>query len=645
MSQAQLYAILALGNVILSSANVIIAFSLLAYILTHNFRSLVARGFLALLAFVTVIFVVDVIIANVVTERAALLWLRAQWLGIALVPAAYLHFSDAVLRTTRDESRIRRVAIPITYGISLAFFALAAFTDRVVQGGGYREGIARLDPGPFFWTYLLYFAITTIWGLRNMQLARRRCLTSTSRRRMAYLGLASVAPAAGIVPHLLTTMVPAWVSANWILAFSLVANVGIALMTVVMGYAVAYHGVLTPDRVIKHTMIHYLLRGPVVGIAIIALMLVIPHVERILGLPRDTVLIFTVIIGIVLFQVIINVAKPYIDRLIYRQDRDELIWIQTLDQRLFTTTDLEQLLENLLTTVCDFLRVRTGFIVAMEDHELRIRVFCGSRDRAEHFLSRANLTEIVALFAEQRKSQGRRGALDNDAFVLHNGYWLLALNTKDNKETLGIMGIEAQMRKLYLSPRELETISELASQAERALEDTRLQQEIFGTLQRLAPEIEALQRLRSTPHYARSGRLGTLEGSPVDSPEFPQWVKEALNDYWGGPRLSKSPLLRLKLVAHALEQNDGVPSKALRAVLHDAIERLKPVGERRYTATEWLIYNILEMRFLKGAKTRDVAQRLAISESDFYRKQRVAIAELSRSLSDMEREASRSNGK
>jgi len=635
--------ILALGNLILSSANVIIAFSLLVYISTYNFRSPVARGFLALLTFVTIVYVGDVIAANVVTESAALIWLRFQWLGIAFVPAAYLHFSDAVLSNTGSVSRLRNLVIPIAYGVSLIFCLLAAFTDIVVQDGVYSELIAQLRPGPSFGVFVVYFGLTTLWGMRNIQNARQRCLTSTSRRRMTYLGLASVAPAVGVFPYLLIATTSALLSPTWIYVVSLLGNIGIAFMTVVMGYAVAYHGVLTPDRVIKHSMMHYLLRGPVVGIVIIALMLVIPRVERILGLPRDTVLIFTVTMGIVLLQVTINVAKPYIDRLIYRKDREELAWIQTLDQRLFTTTDLEQLLENLLTTVCDFLRVRTGFVVAMEDHALHIRVFCGSRERAEHFLSECDLGEVIALFAERRKSLGKRQGLDNDSFVPHNGYWLLPLNTKDGKETLGIMGIEARSRKFYLNPKELETVSQLVSQAERALEDTRLQQEVFSTLQRLVPEIEELQRLRGTPHYARPGRLGRLEASPVESPNLEQLVKEALNDYWGGPRLSRSPLLRLKLVEQALEGNDGVPSKTLRFVLLQAIERLRPAGERKYTATEWLIYNILEMRFLKGIKARDVAQRLAISESDFYRKQRVAIAEMSKTLADMEREANRVN--
>lgn len=39
---------------------------------------------------------------------------------------------------------------------------------------------------------------------------------------------------------------------------------------------------------------------------------------------------------------------------------------------------------------------------------------------------------------------------------------------------------------------------------------------------------------------------------------------------------------------------------------------------------------------MQGRKVREIADRLAISESDLYRKQRVAIGQLARVLSEME---------
>jgi hypothetical protein len=116
-------------------------------------------------------------------------------------------------------------------------------------------------------------------------------------------------------------------------------------------------------------------------------------------------------------------------------------------------------------------------------------------------------------------------------------------------------------------------------------------------------------------------------------------VKDALSHYWGGPKLTKSPLLKLTIVAKAQEENGGDAVRALRAVLQQAIEALRPLGKQSMTAVEWTLYNILDLKFREGHKMSDIARRLAISESDLYRKQKAAIDEVSRIVAQMERQA------
>jgi hypothetical protein len=115
-------------------------------------------------------------------------------------------------------------------------------------------------------------------------------------------------------------------------------------------------------------------------------------------------------------------------------------------------------------------------------------------------------------------------------------------------------------------------------------------------------------------------------------------VRDALGHYWGGPRLTESPLLDLTVVRAKLAESDNNPARALRAVLTDALEAIKPEGERELTTQEWLLYNILDLKYIQGKRARDVAMRLAMSESDLYRKQRAAIDELARAISQMEQE-------
>jgi hypothetical protein len=117
------------------------------------------------------------------------------------------------------------------------------------------------------------------------------------------------------------------------------------------------------------------------------------------------------------------------------------------------------------------------------------------------------------------------------------------------------------------------------------------------------------------------------------------WVKDALTHYWGGPKLTQSPLLNFKIVQAAARDNDGNLPNALRAILRRAVDQIKPEGERRFTS-EWILYNILEMKFIEGRKVREVAGKLAMSEADLYRKQRVALEAVARAILDMETQAS-----
>ena len=58
------------------------------------------------------------------------------------------------------------------------------------------------------------------------------------------------------------------------------------------------------------------------------------------------------------------------------------------------------------------------------------------------------------------------------------------------------------------------------------------------------------------------------------------------------------------------------------------------------TASEWMLYNILELKFIQGLRVRDIARRLARSEADLYRKQKIAIDAVARALSEMEQSKS-----
>jgi hypothetical protein len=172
------------------------------------------------------------------------------------------------------------------------------------------------------------------------------------------------------------------------------------------------------------------------------------------------------------------------------------------------------------------------------------------------------------------------------------------------------------------------------------LEDRRLQQGVFQAFEGLLPEVASLRRLRRAARYGRVEEL--TDDQFMESPDFVQRIKDALGQYWGGPKLTDNSLLGMAVVRKALDENEGNAQRAMRAVLQQAIENLRPEGQRSMTTTEWILYNILEMRFIQGRKVREVAMRLAMSESDLYRKQRVAIESVASIVAELERLAAES---
>lgn len=615
-------------NLAISAANLLLTFSLFVYIVTHNFRNSAARAFAALLGFVTIVNGVDVVIAQVNNPEAATGWLKLQWIGIAMVPAAYLHFSDALLRSTGNVSRFRRWATVVAYATGGLFFILVWTTDLIVDRAvAYAPWATQLTAGPFFWVFVAYFFITSAWGFANTLWARQRALTPTSRRRMTYLVASFAAPGLAVYPYLLLASVPARLPPMVIIILLLVGNIGVGTMIVVMTYSVAYLGALAPDRVIKHDLVTYIFQGPLLGLFVLTAVLLLPPLEEWLGLPRETVLVFIIVGGIIFYQVILEWLKPVYDLLVYQRDRSEIQLWRALRDRMLTASDINQVLENILTSICDLLRVEHGFVIVLDEGRFSVAASSGAPSVAQGFLNAFDLTELAGL-------NGDIEADDLTTWPERHGLRLYPLRSQDGAFLLGLLAVQMPTQLGEMSDRERNLLDRLLKQAQISLEDRHLQQGVLTLLKQLQPQFDNIQRWRTTVPY--TAPTAVLQHTPLQAADFPQFVKDALRDYWGGPRLTQSPLLHLRVVRQRLREFDNNPAKALRAVLTDAMEALKPPEGQAHSQQEWLLYNILDLKFIQGYRSRDVAQRLAMSESDLYRKQRAAIEELARAILAME---------
>lgn len=632
-------------NGLLAAAVLIIAFSILFYIALHNWRNAIARALCVLLFGLVVVNGGDVLIGVATTAPTINFLMRMQWLGIALVPAAYLHLSDALLRHSLGHSPPwRRLMVMVGYALSILFFVLALETDWLVQGPVLKGVLAQFGAGPLFWLYVVSMVISLMTVLWAILKARSTALTPSLRRRMSYLGASFFAPALGVFPYLIVAGVYRSLSDGSTLVFviSSLVNAAVAVGILVMTYSAAFQGMLLPDRLIKHDFVRWFLYGPVVGITIILFLQVEPLFDRALTLPEGTLSTFGVMLMTVLMPILVSWVKPYIDTLIHMQDQAEIEYLRALPRHTFTRSDLRQLLENTLIAVCGALRVDTGFVVGPDESmgieedtrvvQYTVKAVCGGRHEVKRFVNEHRLSELMAQLQEMPLRNGD-GVLPNEAFMPSDGFLFLPLRQNDGT-FIGALAVGYSHNNLTAETRRL--IGLLAHQMEMALGTVHMQQRLFDALRGLEPEMASLQQLNSQLEQATPASLANLESEIALQPEFPQLVKDALTHYWGGPKLSDSPLLSLRAVRRQVSDHGGSPTRALQAVLRQAIANMRPDDQLDPSAQEWLLYNILELRFLQGKRIRDIANRLAMSESDLYRKQRIAIEEVARQLALME---------
>jgi len=346
---------------------------------------------------------------------------------------------------------------------------------------------------------------------------------------------------------------------------------------------------------------------------------------------------------VLLVQWGIALALPLLDRgLVYAGDQDQARQLQDLSEHLLTQTDARQQLEAILAATCDYLRVDSAFVVAIDADGTHLESMVGSLLPSQTWLSSP---EFLAL-AERDDPDAPlpEGFEARGDLLIGQSFWLVPLrsarpNGHANK-LIGLMGVWARSPQPDLLAEERTVFQALYRRAARVLDDSRLQADIFAALKGLLPEINAVQQLPGSARYGDAPALAQPIPDMAAQPDFIDLIRDALRDYWGGPRLTESRLLQLNVVRQALSENEGSPARAVRAVLSKAIESLRPAGTgQRLTTNEWTLYNVLDMRFVQGQKVLDVADKLAMSEANVHRKQRVAIEQVAQRVAAMEQDA------
>ncbi len=616
-------------NQILMAGIAITAFSLLLYSLTFNLRERVARSFSMILTFLVIVYTAEALASVAQDLTSHELLLRMQWIGIVFLPSAYLHFSDAVLATTGKPSKgKRRWTIRLSYLVSAGFLIALPLGWLVGPLVELDNTAPFLEPTWLTDVFILYYLGAMAMSWYNFIRAYQRSVTTTGRRRMGYLLVGSLAPSLGSFPFLLFSS--GFASRHSIIFWlvSILANFTVGGLVIVMAYSVAFFGVSLPDRRVKARLFKWILRGPVVASFTLTFATIVRRAGAQMGNPYSSFVPITMVVVILVGEYLISIIFPALERwLFFGNDRKEIEVLIGLEDRLITRNDLRQFIEMILSGLCDRLQAPGAYVAALGTNGLELAVKVGKTffdsDEARQDLSR--------FFAENGDHY--------ELFQWGNDILIPLTDQSEDGEIqmLGVMGV-AHGAVEDLDEEQLESINAYSEKIALALKDRRLQEQVFQSLDELSSKAAIIQQLRAAGRYDKTQTM-IEEGGAANS-DVAQWVKDALTHYWGGPKLMDSPLMSLRVVQSLAEESEGSSSNALRTILREAIDRVKPEGERRFTG-EWVLYNILEMKFLEGKKVREIALRLAMSEADLYRKQRVAIEAVAKEILEMESQNTR----
>ncbi len=628
-------------NETLTAGIAILAVSLLLFNLTRNLNNRVAKTSALVLACVTIAYVADAFISLGPDYAAHEIASRLQWIGIALIPAAMVHLSDALLATTGLPSRGRRKRIVrLLYVVGCAFLAFAAFSDELFQFVE-AQGSLSIQAGAPFVIYLLYFALANGFAFYNVQRARKRCLTPASQRRMAYLQIALLTPALGIFPYSVALNPGAEFTVFGLLVTN-TANVIIILMLFFLSYPLYFFGSDIPDRLVKRQLLDFLLRGPATGLLALAVVNFTTQATRILSLPGEALTPPAVVAAVLLWQWFVSLALPYFEKFfIYRDEDDEQITkLQTLSDRVLTHSDLTQLILATTESICDHLRISRAFVVRLDGAQPEFVSSVGELGFSDdEFLTDKPL---AAALGSLRNNEQDHTCLP---WRRYNLVPLVSSRITGNGAAAQIIGLLGLPSEADGVDDELTApdgrVAAFVKRLETSIDDLRLQAQMYSLLEGLLPQFQMTRTRAFQVEYRQSPTLPSAGDSMPDRAEVFEQVRAALRHYWGGSGITQSNLIALQLVQRMIQQADDTPVNALRKLLAEAIGALKPDGERNLMSPEWTLYNILQLRFLENRKVREVARRLSMSEADLYRKQRIAIQAVTDQILQRERELRR----
>lgn len=613
----QLYTIPTLRTIndVLTAAAAIAAFSIILFTVQYNRRERLTQAFIPLLLCITAIYSADALESVTSSARSQMIWQKIHWTGFIFLPGIFLYFASVLLSMTgvRFKKSVKGI-------VTACVFLIAVLFVRMLWNGSLFTGIENIQGigtamvmSEKTWAFWCYFGVLTLVVFYELGLTYSRTQTHTGRRRMTYLIIGAFGILVGTFPLLLFGS--GLIIARYPLFFwslSVLANLTVVIMIMLLGYSVSSFSVPWSDRQTRQKMFEWLLRGPFTASVTLGLTTLTSRGSGALGINIAGLSTLVTVVSIVMLEFLVGLILPRIERsALTGYGKEDYAIYKQISRMMVFKPELTTFLEAMLSSLAEKYRAGSAFVAVInEKGEIDPLIHIGERPEGDP----DGFTE--------------RFEKEDCLYIEENGYMVYPIFYRDEnvKILLGMIGLNDAHPEAHDS-----ALTDALDKARTVLWQRRYLTVAYATLRQAANN--------PTGDVFRQGNIlnsGTILNTSEDEElrQISEWVKDALSHYWGGPRLSENPLLKIRLISR---ENADSPVNALRSVLKKAIDRIRPEGARSYNG-EWMLYNILDLKFIEKMKVKDIAARLAISEADFYRKQKIAVESVAKEIIQMEKE-------
>lgn len=375
----------------------------------------------------------------------------------------------------------------------------------------------------------------------------------------------------------------------------------------VLGFSVARYQTLMEQRATLQDF-------PVSALAVFALAAIYILIAWLLGFSPTAIILIAALA--VLTHSIYNLVREILDRLRSKDENECRRQFRRLENLARAGVSMRNRLQDGLRIMCQSLEATGGFIAVREGTDYVV-------SNTYHSIPLGKKLPVGEFACDDIcKSPGE---LAGQVAWLAPGY--------GGGEQVAIIGIGAPRTRIHYSDNDLDIFAEAADRIGMIVYLYNLQPLGKNHLEKMTSDIQS----HETNLLAKSEALiATLVKNP--DPQFVKTVEDSLRKLDDYITLGQSALTEhLGIACHTHIER----GKAIRQVLVDAVETLRPTRERpaEPLPREWYSYTVLHDAYIEGIPNREIMARLYISEGTFNRSRQKALRGIARFL--MEKQASR----